>query len=105
MRRYVVTNGFDGALTLLGMVAGFQASGATDMHVAFSACLGAAVALFVSGLSSAYLSEKAERKAELKTLEQALMVSLEHTDYGRASRYLPWMVSLANGFALCCSPH
>lgn len=99
MRRYVVTNGFDGALTLLGMVAGFQASGATDMHVAFSACLGATVALFISGLSSAYLSEKAERQAELKTLEQALMISLENTDYGRASRYLPWMVSLANGLA------
>ena len=51
-RRYLVTNGFDGALTMLGMVTGFHASGMTTLPVAISACLGAAVALFISGLSS-----------------------------------------------------
>jgi len=55
-RRYLVTNGFDGALTMLGMLTGFYTSGMTNLSVAISACLGAAIALFVSGLSSAYLS-------------------------------------------------
>lgn len=98
-RRYLVTNGFDGALTMLGMLTGFYISGTTDLSVAISACLGAAIALFVSGLSSAYLSEKAERKKELRELEQALVHNLEESDYGQASRYLPMLVALVNGLS------
>ena len=98
-RRYLITNGFDGSLTILGMVTGFYTSGMTELSVAISACLGAAVALFISGLSSAYLSEKAEREKELRELEQALLVDLKGTDYGQASRYLPILVALVNGFS------
>ena len=98
-RRYLVTNGFDGSLTMLGMVTGFYASGMTELSVAISGCLGAAVALFISGLSSAYLSEKAEREKELRELEQALLVDLKESDYGQASRYLPVLVALVNGLA------
>ena len=98
-RRYLITNGFDGSLTMLGMVTGFYTSGITELTVAISACLGAAVALFISGLSSAYLSEKAEREKELRELEQALLVDLKESDYGQASRYLPIVVALVNGFA------
>ena len=98
-RRYMVTNGFDGALTMLGMLTGFYSSGMTDLYVAISACLGAAIALFISGLSSAYLSEKAEREQELRGLEQALVVDLQDSDYGHASRYLPIFVALVNGLS------
>jgi predicted membrane protein (TIGR00267 family) len=98
-RRYLVTNGFDGALTMLGMLTGFYTSGMTNLSVAISACLGAAIALFVSGLSSAYLSEKAEREKELRDLEQALVVDLKESDYGHASRYLPILVALVNGMS------
>lgn len=98
-RRYLITNGFDGALTMLGMVTGFYASGMTEIPVALSACLGAAVALFISGLSSAYLSERAERENELRELEQALIVDLTESDYGQASRYLPLLVALVNGLS------
>ena len=98
-RRYLITNGFDGSLTMLGMLAGFHASGMEDVPVAINACLGAAVALFVSGLSSAYLSEKAEREKELHELEQALLIDLTESDYGEASRYLPILVALVNGVA------
>ncbi|MGR8981227.1 MAG: hypothetical protein ACU84H_14185 [Gammaproteobacteria bacterium] len=98
-RRYLVTNGFDGALTMLGMVTGFYTSGMKDFSVALSACLGAAIALFISGLSSAYLSEKAERENELRELEQALMIDLKKSDYGQASRLLPMVVALVNGLS------
>lgn len=98
-RRYLVTNGFDGALTLLGMMVGFYTQGAVDPKVAISASLGATVALFTSGLSSAYLSESAERRKELRELEQALITDLEQTDFGRASRYLPVVIALINGFS------
>ena len=98
-RRYLITNGFDGALTMLGMITGFYTSGMTELSVAISACLGAAVALFISGLSSAYLSEKAEREKELRELEQALVSDLKESDYGMASRYLPVLVALVNGLS------
>ncbi len=98
-RRYLITNGFDGALTMLGMITGFYTSGMTELSVAISACLGAAVALFISGLSSAYLSEKAEREKELRELEQALVTDLKESDYGMASRYLPILVALVNGLS------
>lgn len=98
-RRYLITNGFDGALTIMGMLTGFYISGMTDLSVALSACLGATTALFISGISSAYLSEKAERAKELHELEQALVKDLSESDYGQASRYLPMLVALVNGLS------
>lgn len=98
-RRYFVTNGFDGVLTMLGMMTGFQMSGMIDLQVAISACIGVSVALFVSGLCSAYLSEKAEREKELHEMEQALVSDLEGSYYGEASRFLPIFVALVNGLS------
>lgn len=98
-RRYMVTNGFDGVLTMLGMLTGFYITGMTELSVAISVCLGAAIALFVSGISSAYLSEKAEREKELRELEQALVSDLKESDYGQASRYVPMLVALVNGLS------
>ncbi|WP_457674626.1 hypothetical protein [Thiolapillus sp.] len=98
-RRYFVTNGFDGALTMLGLMVGFQTGGDVPLSVALQACLGAAVALLMSGLSSAYLSESAERKREMHKLEQALLSDLSESDYGRASRLVPLLVALVNGLS------
>lgn len=98
-RRYLVTNGFDGTLTMLGLMTGFYVSGTEELGVAINACLGAAIALFVSGLSSAYLSETAERKQELRELEQAMLVDLEESRYGEASRYLPFLIASVNGLS------
>jgi hypothetical protein len=41
-RRYFITNGFDGALTMLGLMVGFFLSEDVDVSVAIKACLGAA---------------------------------------------------------------
>ena len=98
-RRYFVTNGFDGALTMLGLMVGFHSSGNVTLPVAITACLSAAVALCMSGLSSAYLSEMAERKKELQDLEQALLSDLSKSDYGKASRFVPILVAMVNGLS------
>ena len=98
-RRYFVTNGFDGALTMLGLTMGFYAGGGVATPVAISACLGAAVALGVSGLASAYMSEAAEREKELRELEQALVGGLEATAHARAARLIPLIIAAVNGFA------
>ena len=98
-RRYFITNGFDGALTLLGLMVGFSSSENIDMSVAITACLGASIALFMSGISSAYLSETAERKKELLDLESALLSDLSESDYGKAIHYVPLLVALVNGLS------
>ena len=99
VRRYLVVNGFDGALTMLGLVIGFHLSGTQDLRVVIGACLGAAVALGVSGVSSAYISESAEKQKELRELEQAMIKDMSGSIHGRASRLLPLFVAFVNGMS------
>ena len=51
-RRYVVVNGFDGALTMLGLIMGFIVN-EPEVPILLNACLGAAIVLGMSGVSSA----------------------------------------------------
>lgn len=99
MRRYFVVNGFDGALTMLGLILGFLVSGAIDLSVIINVCLGAAIALGVSGVSSAYVSEVAERERALGKLEDAMITNLRDSAHGEAARGVPLLVALVNGFA------
>ncbi len=98
-RRYMVVNGFDGALTMLGLIMGFHASGDVAAPIAVNACIGTAIALAVSGFSSAYLSEAAERKKALHELERAMIMTLSKSAHGQASRWVPIMVALVNGLS------
>lgn len=98
-RRYFVVNGFDGALTMLGLLFGFYIAGATDLAPILSACLGAALALGVSGVSSAYISESAEKKKELEALEQSMIADLGDSAHGEAARVMPLVIAVVNGFA------
>lgn len=98
-RRYFVVNGFDGALAMLGLVMGFYVSGGVAVHTALSACFGTAIALMMSGLSSAYVSESAERRRELHALEEAMVSDLAESAHGRAARLVPWIIAAVNGLA------
>ena len=99
VRRYFVVNGFDGALTMLGLIIGFLVSAPASLSVIINACLGAAIALGVSGVSSAYVSESAERRRALGKLEEAMIADLEDTTHGEAARGVPLMIALVNGAA------
>lgn len=99
MRRYFVVNGFDGALTMLGLIIGFIVGGAADPSVVINACLGAAIALGVSGVSSAYVSETAERRRALDKLEGAMLTDLQDSSHGEAARWVPMLIALTNGTA------
>ena len=98
-RCYFVVNGFDGALTMLGMLIGFIANHLADFKLIINVCLGAAIALGMSGLSSAFISESAERQRELHQLEQAMIKELGDTAHGEATRWVPLMIALVNGLA------
>ena len=99
MRRYFVVNGYDGALTMLGLIMGFYVSGSVDLAVVITSCLAAALALGMSGISSAYISEAAERRRILTQLEEAMVTSLDESHHARAVIWIPWLVALVNGIA------
>lgn len=99
VRRYFVVNGFDGALTMLGLIIGFLVSSTSDLTVTINVCLSAAIALGMSGLSSAYISEYAERRRALGKLEQAMVSDLQESAHGVASHWMPLLIALVNGLA------
>lgn len=99
VRRYFVVNGFDGALTMLGLIIGFLISAPADLSVIVNVCLGAGIALGMSGLSSAYISEYAERRHALGKLEQAMISDLQDSAHGDAMRWVPLLIALVNGLA------
>jgi len=99
VRRYFVVNGFDGALTMLGMIIGFLVSAPANLTIIINTCLGAAIALGVSGISSAYISEAAERKRALENLEKAMVTDLQKSAHGEAVRWVPLLIALVNGSA------
>ena len=99
IRRYFVVNGFDGALTMLGLIIGFLVSAPANIEVIINVCLGAAIALGMSGVSSAYVSESAERKRALGKLEKAMVSDLQESAHGDAARFVPLLIALVNGSA------
>ena len=84
---------------MLGLCMGFYFSDQVDVTIVIHACLGAAIALGVSGISSAYISESAEKQKELLELEQAMVVDLEESHYGKATRWVPILIGFINGAA------
>lgn len=99
MRRYFVVNGYDGALTMLGLIMGFYVSDRVELGVVITSCLAVALALGMSGISSAYISEAAERRLSLAQLEKAMLTSLDESHHARAVVWIPWLVALVNGMA------
>lgn len=99
VRRYFVVNGFDGALTMLGLIIGFLVSTPAELSVIINVCLGAAIALGMSGVSSAYVSESAERQRALGKLEEAMISDLQKSAHGEAARLAPLLIALVNGSA------
>ena len=85
-RRYFVINAFDGVLTTLGILLGAFLAGVKESNIVISATIGAAIAMGISGIWGAYLTENAERKKELTELECMLHTKLKKTKFGRATK-------------------
>jgi len=94
-----VVNGFDGALAMLGLNMGFYLSDGVATSTAVGACMGTAIALGMSGISSGYVSEAAEKRKELRELETAMVTDLGESVHGRAARLVPIVIAGVNGLA------
>ena len=76
VRRYVIINSFDGALTILGIIFAEFFTRIDDPRMVILPGLGAAVAMCVSGIWGAYSAERAEVKRSIRELEVHMMHDL-----------------------------
>jgi predicted membrane protein (TIGR00267 family) len=96
-RRYFVLNGFDGILTVLGITAGSFSTQVGDPKVLITSCLGSAIALGVSGISGAYITEKAERLKEFKELQSTMLSDLKDSVHKKNVTQRSVAISIVNG--------
>jgi predicted membrane protein (TIGR00267 family) len=97
-RRYFVMNAFDGALTMLGVVIGAYVSGILDQPtVIISAGIAGSVAMGVSGVSGAYMTEKAERTKKLKDLEKAMLKDMKNGLHEKSHRFATIFAAVVDG--------
>jgi len=78
-RRYFISNGFDGALTSIGITVGSYLSGVETGLTVFKVGIGAAVGLATSGVWSVWEIEKAEKMTDMHRIEEAMMKKLDGT--------------------------
>jgi len=103
-RRYFAMNAFDGILPVVGIImGGFISLVNQEPRFVFATVLlgsiGTAIAMFISGISSSYLTEQAERKRAVKELGKSMLADMSHTIYAEASRTTTLIVSVINGIS------
>ena len=99
LRRYFAMNAFDGAMTSLGVVIGAYISNISDPRAIIGVIIVSGIAMAVSGFSGTYMTESAERSKSLNELEDAMLVDLEDTIYGHASRFVSLFAAFVDGSA------
>lgn len=97
LRRYFVMNSFDGALTIFGLLLGSYAAGVTAPFLIVSIGMGTAIAIGFSGLTGAFMAERAERTREIKMMERALHRKLDNTDYKKAYDFATFLAGVVDG--------
>jgi predicted membrane protein (TIGR00267 family) len=98
-RRYFAMNAFDGVLTIIGVLMGNYMAGVRNAGVVIHTGIATSIAMGVSGLWGAYLTEAAERERELAELERVSLTDLGQTKIGRASRMAVVVVALVDGLS------
>jgi len=98
-RRYFVMNAFDGVLTIIGVLMGNFTAGVKEPRIVVSTGLATCVAMGISGLWGAYLTEAAERERDLDELSRYTLTDLDNTRIGRASRAAVVTVALVDGLS------
>jgi predicted membrane protein (TIGR00267 family) len=98
-RRYFAMNAFDGVLTIIGVLMGNLAAQVKEPQIVVSTGLATCIAMGVSGLWGAYLTEAAERKRDLIELNRYTLTNLDDTRIGRASRAAVVAVAVVDGFS------
>ena len=97
-RRYFVMNGFDGAMTVFGIVLGSWMAGVSKSEIIVLAGLGACLAMGLSGFFGALMAEKAERERRLREMEAATNNNVDSIHY-EAARFVTFYVAFIDGLS------
>lgn len=98
-RRYFIMNSFDGILTIFGVILGMYIVGVHDAKILIVSCFTAAVAMAVSGIWGAYVTEHAERVREVKELGAYLLIDLKDTRIGKNAEIMSLIVAVVDGMS------
>lgn len=98
-RRYFVMNAFDGALTMLGVVIGAYISNIKSPAPIISAGVAGSIAMMASGISGAYMTERAERLRKLKSLEKAMLKKMKNSIHYRSHRFAVIVTAITDGLS------
>lgn len=96
-RRYFISNGFDGTLTAIGIAMGSFLSGVPSGLTVIKIGAGAAVGLGTSGVWSVWEIERAEKLAERKRIERAMLTDLGETQIERQQRQARMVNAVMSG--------
>ncbi|MBD3311897.1 hypothetical protein GF352_00330 [archaeon] len=96
-RRSFTKNGFDGVLTVIGVLIALFLSGVTTPKIIVFSCIGSGIAMCVSGLWGAYVTESAERRIRVMKLEKHLLRGLKGTSITGRSQEASLIVALVDG--------
>lgn len=99
VRRYFAVNGFDGIITIIGVLIGNYIIEATTPSSVLITGLAVCISLGVSGVWSAYNSESAERKKEIDDLEKYTLHNLDETVIHYAHGYATKVLAAVNGLS------
>ncbi|TFF88841.1 MAG: hypothetical protein EU548_08370 [Promethearchaeota archaeon] len=83
-RRYFVNNFYDGMLTVLGILLGFfvvllkNDVVIIESNLVILAGLGSSISMLISGLTGSYLSERAEQKKIMDTINKSMIINEEN---------------------------
>jgi predicted membrane protein (TIGR00267 family) len=99
VRRYILINSFDGALTILGIVLAEFFSGIDEPTLIILPSVGAAVAMCISGVWGAYSAERAEVKKSIRTMEAHLMKDLSDTAFSRKREKMAVIIGFVDGMS------
>ena len=98
-RRYFVMNGFDGILTVFGIVLGAFLVGYESAKEIIVPGIGATFAIGISGFWIAFLTEQAEQELEKKKIEKSIFTNLDDTLFSKAARVVSFINSFVDGFS------
>jgi predicted membrane protein (TIGR00267 family) len=98
-RRVIANNGFDGVLTMIGVLMGSWVAGVRDPRIVLSTGLATCMAMGISGAWGSYVAESAERKHAMQDLEQAMLRDMSNSKQARASRFAILVITALDGLS------
>lgn len=97
VRRYIIINSFDGALTMLGIIMAVFIGGIHDPRLIILPAVGASIAMCVSGIWGSYAAERAEIRKKIRQMEAHLMRDLSGTEFSKRREEMAWIIGVVDG--------